>query len=58
MVAGRAVIKPEGFGELIRVVRSFMEGLEDTGAVHPAAGARDQVPQELSEGRSHGLRLQ
>jgi len=56
MVADRAVVKPKGFAELIRVVRSFMECLEDPCAVHPAAGAGDQVPQELAEGRSHGVR--
>src|SRR5216683_3278079 len=56
MVADRAVVKPKGFAELIRVVRSFMECLEDSCAVHPSAGAGDEVPQELSEGRSHGAR--
>ena len=56
MVADGAVVKPKGFAELIRVVRSFMECLEDPCAVDPSAGAGDEVPQELSEGRGHGAR--
>src|SRR3990170_4085713 len=47
MVADRAVVKAEGLAELVRVVRSRPESLDDPGAVLPASGARDQVPEEL-----------
>ncbi len=53
VVADRAVLEPERCGELVRVIRSFMERLDDPRTVRPAASARDEVPEELTERGAH-----
>ncbi len=56
VMAGRSIVQAKGLTELVRVVGTTMERLNDPSTVETPAGAGDQVPQELPKGRAHGFR--
>src|SRR5207249_3698637 len=56
VVANRSIVHFQSFAELVRVVRSFMQCLDDAGPIHTAAGAGNEVPQQLPQSRAHGGR--
>ena len=55
-MSDRSVIEPEGFAELVCVVRPFAQSLDNSRSVDSASCSCDQVPQKLSECRAHRFR--